>query len=39
MAQEIGGKPELVIYPTLAANWMQVHGWMPLAEGVKQRGR
>lgn len=39
MAQEIAGKSELVIYPTLVANWMQVHGWMPLAEGGKQRGR
>jgi acetyl esterase/lipase len=28
MAQGHPGLPELAIYPTLVANWMQVHGWM-----------
>jgi acetyl esterase/lipase len=28
MAQGLSGLPELAIYPTLIANWMQVHGWM-----------
>lgn len=28
MAQGLTGLPELAIYPTLLANWMEVHGWM-----------
>jgi acetyl esterase/lipase len=28
MAQNRPGLPELAIYPTLVANWMQMHGWM-----------
>jgi acetyl esterase/lipase len=28
MAQGLKGLPELAIYPTLLANWMQIHGWM-----------
>ena len=28
MAQGLLSAPELTIYPTLVANWMQVHGWM-----------
>jgi len=28
MAQGLRGLPELAIYPTLVANWMQMHGWM-----------
>ncbi len=29
MAQGLNNLPELAIYPTLLANWMEVHGWMP----------
>ncbi|RSL18198.1 acetyl esterase/lipase [Edaphobacter aggregans] len=28
MAQGLTRAPELAIYPTLVANWMQIHGWM-----------
>ena len=28
MAQELKNLQELAIYPTLLANWMEVHGWM-----------
>jgi acetyl esterase/lipase len=28
MAQGIKGMTELAIYPTLLANWMEMHGWM-----------
>jgi len=28
MAQGMKGMPELAIYPTLLANWMEMHGWM-----------
>lgn len=28
MGQNNSGVPELSIYPTLVANWMQMHGWM-----------
>jgi acetyl esterase/lipase len=28
MAQGMKGSPELAIYPTLLANWMEMHGWM-----------
>lgn len=28
MAQGLKNLPELAIYPTLLANWMEVHGWM-----------
>ncbi len=28
MAQNVKGMPELAIYPTLLANWMEMHGWM-----------
>ncbi len=28
MAQGMKNLPELAIYPTLLANWMEVHGWM-----------
>ena len=28
MAQGMKGSPELSIYPTLLANWMEMHGWM-----------
>jgi acetyl esterase/lipase len=28
MAQGLKELPELAIYPTLLANWMEVHGWM-----------
>ncbi|MCU1223092.1 MAG: alpha/beta hydrolase [Edaphobacter sp.] len=28
MAQGVHGMPELAVYPTLVANWMQLHGWM-----------
>jgi acetyl esterase/lipase len=28
MAQGMKNLPELAIYPTLLANWMQMHGWM-----------
>jgi acetyl esterase/lipase len=28
MAQGLTGLPELAVYPTLVANWMQLHGWM-----------
>jgi acetyl esterase/lipase len=28
MAQKLKGLPELAIYPTLLANWMEMHGWM-----------
>jgi acetyl esterase/lipase len=28
MAQAVKGMPELAIYPTLLANWMEMHGWM-----------
>jgi acetyl esterase/lipase len=28
MAQNRPSLPELAIYPTLVANWMQMHGWM-----------
>jgi acetyl esterase/lipase len=35
MAQDIGGEPELAIYPLLVGNWMQMHGWMPLNELLK----
>jgi dipeptidyl aminopeptidase/acylaminoacyl peptidase len=28
MAQENKKLPELAIYPTLLANWMELHGWM-----------
>ena len=28
MAQGLKGLPELAIYPTLLANWMEMHGWM-----------
>jgi acetyl esterase/lipase len=39
MAADIAGMPELAIYPSLIANWMQVHGWMPLNETAQQHGR
>ena len=39
MAQDIAGETELAIYPTLVASWMQIHGWMPLSEPTKLRGR
>jgi acetyl esterase/lipase len=29
MAQGLAGLSELAIYPTLLANWMEMHGWMP----------
>jgi acetyl esterase/lipase len=29
MAQGLKDLPELAIYPTLLANWMEIHGWMP----------
>lgn len=32
IAQGLKGLPELAIYPTLLANWMQVHGWMPAGD-------
>ncbi len=32
MAQGIGERPELAIYPILIENWMQMHGWMPQNE-------
>jgi acetyl esterase/lipase len=35
MALNIGGEPELAIYPALVGNWMQMHGWMPLNESLK----
>jgi dipeptidyl aminopeptidase/acylaminoacyl peptidase len=28
MAQGLKDAPELAIYPTLLANWMEMHGWM-----------
>jgi hypothetical protein len=28
MAQGLKEQPELAIYPTLLANWMEMHGWM-----------
>ena len=28
MAQGLKDLPELAIYPTLIANWMEIHGWM-----------
>jgi acetyl esterase/lipase len=28
MAQGLKNLPELAIYPTLLANWMEMHGWM-----------
>ena len=28
MAQGLKDLPELAIYPTLLANWMEMHGWM-----------
>jgi acetyl esterase/lipase len=28
MAQKLKDLPELAIYPTLLANWMEMHGWM-----------
>ncbi len=28
MAQGLKNLPELAIYPTLLANWMEIHGWM-----------
>ncbi len=28
LAQGIKGMPEIAIYPTLVANWMEMHGWM-----------
>jgi hypothetical protein len=28
MAQGMKDVPELAIYPTLVANWMEIHGWM-----------
>jgi hypothetical protein len=28
MAQKQKGLTELAIYPTLVANWMEMHGWM-----------
>jgi dipeptidyl aminopeptidase/acylaminoacyl peptidase len=28
MAQGLKDLPELAIYPTLIANWMELHGWM-----------
>jgi acetyl esterase/lipase len=28
MAQGVKSSPELSIYPTLLANWMEMHGWM-----------
>jgi len=30
MAQGLKDVPELAIYPTLLANWMEMHGWMAL---------
>jgi acetyl esterase/lipase len=32
MAQGMKNLPELAIYPTLLANWMEVHGWMSPGE-------
>jgi acetyl esterase/lipase len=39
MAQDVADKAELVIYPILIANWMQMHGWMPVNESAKTGGR
>ncbi len=35
LAQNLPHLSELAIYPTLIANWMQIHGWM--AEGANER--